>query len=104
MSLIELTVDGMTCGSCANTVHKALSRVPGVSEVAVDLTRGRASVTTADGGGQVTAIREALATVGYAGKPVLISLPVGNDVAERPAAGHCASGRTTARQGCCCGR
>ena len=39
-----LAIGGMTCGSCANAVHRALSRVPGVISVEVDLAAGRALV------------------------------------------------------------
>ena len=47
METIELKVAGMTCASCANSVSKALNRVPGVQDVRVDLTRGTASVDAA---------------------------------------------------------
>lgn len=39
-----LSIGGMTCGSCANAVHRALSRVPGAVSVEVDLGAGRAMV------------------------------------------------------------
>ena len=39
-----LAVTGMTCGSCANAVSRALSRVPGVVRAEVDLGAGRATV------------------------------------------------------------
>ncbi|RAI55225.1 heavy-metal-associated domain-containing protein, partial [Roseicella frigidaeris] len=39
-----LAIGGMTCGSCANAVHRALSCVPGVVSVEVDLAAGRALV------------------------------------------------------------
>jgi copper chaperone CopZ len=39
-----LGVTGMACSGCANTVSKALSRVPGVTAVDVDLASGRAEV------------------------------------------------------------
>lgn len=41
---VALAVGGMTCGSCANAVGRALSRVPGVARVEVDLGAGRAMV------------------------------------------------------------
>lgn len=34
---VALSVDGMTCASCSNTVTRLLSEVPGVSEVSVNL-------------------------------------------------------------------
>lgn len=39
-----LSVSGMTCGGCASTVTRILSRVPGVAEATVDLETGRATV------------------------------------------------------------
>lgn len=39
-----LTVSGMTCGGCANTVTRILSRVPGVVGAKVDFAAGRATV------------------------------------------------------------
>lgn len=39
-----LTVSGMTCGGCANTVTRILSRVPGVAEAKVDFATGRATI------------------------------------------------------------
>jgi len=36
--LITLTVPGMTCGHCEASVTKEVSKVPGVTSVAVDLT------------------------------------------------------------------
>jgi len=39
-----LTVSGMTCRGCANTVTRILSRVPGVAEAKVDFATGRATI------------------------------------------------------------
>jgi copper-transporting P-type ATPase V len=41
---IELDVTGMTCGSCAARVQRALSRQPGVGEALVNYATGRATV------------------------------------------------------------
>ncbi len=41
---IPLSIEGMTCAGCVNAVTRALSRVPGVTAVAVDLETGRARV------------------------------------------------------------
>jgi copper chaperone len=40
----KLTISGMTCSGCANTVKRVLSRVPGVTSVEVDLDNGAAVV------------------------------------------------------------
>ena len=46
MSLLERTlqITGMTCASCVNTIEKALSTVPGVESVSVNLATERAKV------------------------------------------------------------
>jgi cation-transporting ATPase V/Cu+-exporting ATPase len=41
---LEFDVSGMTCGSCAGRVQRALSQQPGVSEALVNYATGRASV------------------------------------------------------------
>ncbi len=45
METIQLNIDGMTCGSCVNSVTKVLEAVPGVNQVAVSLEHKRATVT-----------------------------------------------------------
>ncbi len=41
---VELSIAGMTCGGCATTVTRVLSRVPGVTGVRVDVSGSRAAV------------------------------------------------------------
>ena len=41
---IKLQIDGMHCGGCQNAVRRALTSVPSVSAVTVDLAAGSASV------------------------------------------------------------
>jgi copper chaperone len=41
---VALSISGMTCSGCANTVTRVLSRVPGVASAQVDLASGRAVV------------------------------------------------------------
>ena len=45
MRTLHLDVQGMSCGGCVKSVTAALTRVPGVSTVNVDLSTGRATVT-----------------------------------------------------------
>ena len=45
MTTIHLDVQGMSCGGCVKSVTAALTRVPGVNTVDVDLQAGRATVT-----------------------------------------------------------
>lgn len=39
-------VKGMTCGHCVSSVTNELSKLPGVSDVAVDLDTGQVTVTS----------------------------------------------------------
>ena len=41
---VELSIEGMTCGGCATTVRRIVSRIPGVTGVHVDLSGSRATV------------------------------------------------------------
>ena len=44
MNEIVLSVTGMTCGGCVNSVHKVLTALPGVQSADVTLTPGQARV------------------------------------------------------------
>ncbi len=57
-----LAITGMTCAGCVNAVQRVLSRVPGVSTVAVDLAAGRASV---DGSASPASLVAAVEKAGY---------------------------------------
>ncbi|MGH2618724.1 MAG: cation transporter, partial [Thermomicrobiales bacterium] len=41
---VAIPVTGMTCASCVNRVEKAIGKIPGVENVAVNLATERASV------------------------------------------------------------
>ena len=60
MSTIELNVQDMTCGSCVKHVTQALSPLPGVEAVEVDLQAGRVLVSgSADGAALIAALDDA---------------------------------------------
>ena len=67
------TVTGMTCGHCVSSVTEEISKLPGVSEVAVDLVPSGASAVTVTSAGPLDepAVREAVDEAGYelAGSP-----------------------------------
>lgn len=46
MTVRTVTVTGMTCDHCVRAVHGELSKIPGVSDVAVDLASGRVTITS----------------------------------------------------------
>lgn len=57
-------VTGMTCGHCAGSVTAEINRLPGVSDVAVDLPSGRVTVT-ADQPLDDADVRTAVEEAGY---------------------------------------
>ncbi|MGE0218387.1 heavy-metal-associated domain-containing protein [Mycolicibacterium sp.] len=64
MSTTTITVDGMTCGGCANSVRAELSTIPGVQDVAVDLVNGTVTIASA-APVDADAIRAAVEEAGY---------------------------------------
>ncbi len=46
--VLDLGIEGMTCASCVGRVEKAIRRLPGVADVAVNLGTERARITGAD--------------------------------------------------------
>ena len=47
MNVIDLDVQGMTCGACVARVRAALLPIDGVQDVEIDLHAGRVRVTSA---------------------------------------------------------
>ena len=64
MTDLFLSVGGMTCGSCEDSIQRALSMVEGVRSVRADHRTGRVDVE-ADPGVGVEARREAAEDAGY---------------------------------------
>lgn len=62
---VTLSVPGMTCSLCPLTIKKALSRVGGVSSVAVNFDKREATVVFDDATTDVDALRKATANAGY---------------------------------------
>ena len=62
---VALDLPGMDCALCPITVKKALSRVSGVSKVAVSFEKKEAAVTFDDARTSVDALRRATANAGY---------------------------------------
>jgi copper chaperone CopZ len=61
------SVTGMTCGHCVSAVTGELTRLPGVSEVSVDLVPAGASAVTVTSAAPLAepAVREAVDEAGY---------------------------------------
>ena len=85
MDTIEITVDGMTCASCAVAVIAALQRVPGVAEVDVDISNGTATVRGR--APSVLAMVRALKQAGY------VAAPAGGPIVWRIAPAISSAGR-----------
>ena len=66
---VRLDVAGMTCGSCAARVSKALARHPGVRDAQVNYATG-AAVVVVDGPATGAELAEAVTGIGYPTRPV----------------------------------
>lgn len=60
--MLTLNVSGMACAHCSQSVVAAVKAVPGVADVAVDLSAGKVTVT---GETDEAAIRQAIEDAGY---------------------------------------
>jgi copper chaperone len=65
LGTVVLEVTGMTCGGCASSVTRILTRVPGVTEAQVDLPTGRATV---QGAARPEELIHALEAAGFSGR------------------------------------
>jgi len=65
MNEIILSVTGMTCGGCVNSVHKVLTALPGVQSADVTLTPGQARVVVDPARVDRAALVQAVANAGF---------------------------------------
>ena len=73
---MELGIGGMTCASCVARVEKALSKVPGVNDVSVNLATESAHLVLSDPAA-LPAVIEAVNQAGYTPRVEKLELPVG---------------------------
>ncbi|WP_188261544.1 heavy metal translocating P-type ATPase [Azospirillum tabaci] len=73
---LDIGISGMTCASCVGRVEKALSRVPGVTNVSVNLATERARIAFA-GDPDPRAVAEAIENVGFEPQKQEFDLTVG---------------------------
>ena len=64
MSTTTITVEGMSCGGCANSVRAELAHIPGVNHVDVDISNGTVTIAS-DAPVDGDAIRAAVEEAGY---------------------------------------
>ena len=88
MTIIDLQVQNMSCGSCVNHVKNALASIEGISDVAVDLASGLFHVS----GVSIDNAEPIIAALTDAGYPAQLSTGL--------APGQAAPKAT--RGGCCC--
>jgi len=65
MNTLTLTVSGMTCMGCVNSVKNLVGALPGVGGVQVDLASGRVDVTHDPARATPEVIRAAIEGGGY---------------------------------------
>ncbi|GAB3533231.1 heavy-metal-associated domain-containing protein [Arthrobacter tecti] len=67
MSTTTVSISGMTCGHCVDSVTEEISAIDGVQNVAVDLNKGGVSTATVTSEGELDPeqIGEAVAEAGY---------------------------------------
>ncbi|GAB4249189.1 MAG: heavy metal translocating P-type ATPase [Thermoleophilia bacterium] len=74
---VQVPVEGMTCASCVARVQKGLSRLPGVTEAAVNLATEKATVTYAPAELSLEGIAAAVRDLGYDVRTEKLTLAVG---------------------------
>ncbi|GAB4059440.1 heavy metal-associated domain-containing protein [Uliginosibacterium sediminicola] len=65
MEALVLPVAGMTCGGCVRSVERVLAALPGVSQVAVSLEKGEASVQLDPAQSSREVLAEAVRNAGF---------------------------------------
>ncbi len=63
-STATYTVSGMTCGHCVSAVTEEVTKIPGVTDVQVDLASGAVTIAS-DSGVDDSAVQAAVDEAGY---------------------------------------
>lgn len=82
---VALKIEGMTCASCVSRVERALARVPGVADVAVNLASEEAHLHRRPGTAGLAELVAAVEAAGYGAKPKQAVVPA-EEQAEQAAA------------------
>jgi len=72
---LQLPIEGMTCASCVTRVEKALSRVPGVQSVSVNLATEQATVVRQMRSGATADLIAAVEGAGYTAHEIALAEP-----------------------------
>jgi cation-transporting ATPase V len=71
--VMELDISGMTCGSCAARIQRALARQPGVTQALVNYATGRATVELESGALDAQQLTAVVRGAGYGAAPAASS-------------------------------
>ena len=63
--LYELTIEGMTCTGCEETIEAGVSKVEGVGSIEANHQDGKAQLKFEEGKVNTEAVKEAIETAGY---------------------------------------
>jgi P-type Cu+ transporter len=73
---VDVGVSGMSCASCVASLETALSRVPGVEHVSVNLATERVTVTYDSSIADLQAVAQAIEDAGYRVRTETLTLPI----------------------------
>ena len=90
---VTLSVSDMTCASCVGRVDRALAKIPGVLDVAVNLASETAKVTYLDGSVTASGLARAATDAGYTAKIAEADAPL-DHAAQKAAEADLALRRT----------
>jgi len=62
---VDLSIEGMTCTGCENTICTSLEKIPGVKSVTASHTDGKAVIEFEQGKVDTTALKAAVDAAGY---------------------------------------
>jgi len=65
MTSIEMTVKGMSCMGCVNSITRRLNSTPGVTSVSVSLDSGIASITYDDNVTDAGSLEKVIESLGF---------------------------------------
>lgn len=102
-AVVELKTLGLSCGSCALRIEKALKAEPGVSSVQVDVDAGRVSVAYDSSRIKPEAIAERVTATGYGSSILQILTPAQYKAATGRTVATAGAGPTGGCGGGCCG-
>lgn len=74
---VSLSIEGMTCAGCENTVCTSLEKVPGVKSVTASHTDGKAVIEIEPGKVDTAMLKEAVNGAGY--KALKVSAAIGGE-------------------------